>query len=57
VRWPAADNPAVALPLLVVVSGYDPVTRTVAQAIARAIPCPAILRDEIKEGLAFLNRS
>jgi predicted kinase len=45
----------VALPLLVVVSGYDPATRTLAQALARAIPCPAICRDEIKEGMVHAN--
>jgi predicted kinase len=41
----------VAVPLLVVVSGYDPVTRTLAHALARAIPGPANCRDEITEGL------
>jgi predicted kinase len=40
-------------PLLVVVSGYDPSATELAQAIARAIPCPAICRDEIKEGLVY----
>jgi len=42
----------VALPLLVVVSGPPGSgTTTLAHALARAIPCPAISRDEIKEGL------
>jgi predicted kinase len=46
------DTPAVALPLLVVVSGPPGSgTTTVAAALARAIPCPAVSRDEIKEGL------
>jgi predicted kinase len=46
------DNRAVALPLLVVVSGPPGSgTTTVAAALARAIPCPAVSRDEIKEGL------
>lgn len=41
-----------ALPLLVVVSGPPGSgTTTLAHALARAIPCPAISRDEIKEGL------
>lgn len=41
-----------ALPLLVVVSGPPGSgTTTLAHALARAIPCPAICRDEIKEGL------
>jgi predicted kinase len=42
----------VARPLLVVVSGPPGSgTTTLAHALARAIPCPAICRDEIKEGL------
>jgi predicted kinase len=46
------DNRIVALPLLVVVSGPPGSgTTTLAHALARAIPCPAICRDEIKEGL------
>ena len=41
-------------PLLVVVSGPPGSgTTTLAHALARAIPCPAICRDEIKEGLAL----
>ncbi len=40
------------MPLLVVVSGPPGSgTTTLAHALARAIPCPAICRDEIKEGL------
>jgi predicted kinase len=43
---------AVTLPLLVVVSGPPGSgTTTLAHTLARAIPCPAICRDEIKEGL------
>jgi predicted kinase len=39
-------------PLLVVVSGPPGSgTTTLAHTLARAIPCPAICRDEIKEGL------
>jgi len=42
----------VALPLLVVVSGPPGSGKsTLAHELARAIPCPAISRDEIKEGL------
>jgi predicted kinase len=42
----------VTLPLLVVVSGPPGSgTTTLAHVLARAIPCPAICRDEIKEGL------
>ena len=41
-----------ALPLLVVVSGpAGSGTTTLAGELARAIPCPAICRDEVKEGL------
>jgi predicted kinase len=43
----------VTLSLLVVVSGPPGSgTTTLAHALANAIPCPAICRDEIKEGLA-----
>jgi predicted kinase len=42
----------VAQPLLVVVSGPPGSgTTSLAHTLARAIPCPAICRDEIKEGL------
>jgi predicted kinase len=42
----------VTLPLLVVVSGPPGSgTTTLAHVLARAIPCPAICRDEVKEGL------
>jgi predicted kinase len=42
----------VPLPLLVVVSGPPGSgTTTLARVLAQAIPCPAICRDEIKEGL------
>ena len=41
------------MPLLVVVSGPPGSgTTTLAHALARTIPCPAVCRDEIKEGLA-----
>ncbi|HEX2496475.1 MAG TPA: hypothetical protein VHK46_06530 [Gaiellaceae bacterium] len=40
------------LPLLVVVAGPPGSgTTTLAHELSRAIPCPAICRDEIKEGL------
>jgi predicted kinase len=41
-----------ALPTLIVVSGPPGSGKTtLAHAIARAVPCPAICRDEIKDGL------
>jgi predicted kinase len=46
-----------ALPLLVVVSGPPGSgTTTLAHEVARAIPCPAICRDELKEGLVHGER-
>ena len=40
------------LPTLIVVSGPPRAgTTTLAHAIAQAIPCPAVCRDEIKEGM------
>ncbi|HEY6419384.1 MAG TPA: ATP-binding protein [Candidatus Binataceae bacterium] len=46
------DQVVVALPTLIVVSGPPGSGKTtLAHAIARAVPCPAICRDEIKEGL------
>jgi predicted kinase len=46
------NNGVVALPLLVVIGGPPGSgTTTLAHALARTIPCPAICRDEIKEGL------
>jgi predicted kinase len=55
--WPEAsepvdDNTLVPTPTLVVVSGPPGSGKTVlAHAIAEAIPCPAVCRDEIKEGM------
>lgn len=44
------------MPTLVVVSGPPGSGKTqLAHAIARAIPCPAICRDEIKEGMAHAH--
>lgn len=46
------ENRVVPLPLLIVVSGPAGTgTTTLAHTLARAIPCPAICRDAIKEGL------
>src|SRR5437899_3826267 len=43
-------------PTLVVVSGPPGSGKTtLAHAIAKAIPCPAICRDEIKEGMAHAH--
>lgn len=47
-----ADRPARAVPTLIVVSGYAGSGKTtLAHALAKAIGCPAICRDEIKEGM------
>jgi predicted kinase len=44
------------LPTLVVVSGPPGAGKTtLAHAVARAVGCPAICRDEIKEGMAHAN--
>jgi predicted kinase len=46
----------VGIPTLVVVSGPPGTGKTrLAHALARAIPCPAICRDEIKEGMAHAH--
>jgi predicted kinase len=47
-----------AKPALVVVSGPPGSGKTtLAHALARAIPCPAICRDELKEGMAHAHGS
>ena len=44
------------MPTLVVVSGPPRTGKTtLAHAIARAVPCPAICRDEIKEGMVHAH--
>jgi predicted kinase len=49
--------PAERKPTLVVVSGPPRSGKgTAAHAIARALPCPAICRDEIKEGMVHAHR-
>ena len=40
-------------PLLAILSGYDPGAIELAHTLAREIPCPAVCRDEIKEGLVY----
>jgi predicted kinase len=45
-------------PTLIVVSGPPGAGKTtLAHALARAVPCPAICRDEIKEGMAHATPS
>jgi predicted kinase len=52
----AGENERVSLPTLVVVSGPPGSGKTtLAHAIAAAIPCPAICRDEIKEGMVHAH--
>ncbi|MEW1860833.1 AAA family ATPase [Streptomyces sp. NPDC088194] len=49
---PAPASPPAALPTLIVVSGPPGAGKTtLAHAIARAVGCPAVCRDEIKEGM------
>src|SRR3954451_12455863 len=51
---PMADNARASLPSLIVVTGRPGSGKTtLAHALARAVRCPAICRDEIKEG--YLN--
>ena len=48
--------PQVAQPTLVVVSGAPGSGKTtLSHALARAIPCPAICRDELKEGMVHAH--
>jgi predicted kinase len=51
--WPGYNWQVASLPTLVVVSGPIAAGKTtLAHQLARAIGCPAICRDEIKEGMA-----
>src|SRR5208282_812647 len=57
-KWALHLNQVVVvLPTLIVVSGPPGSGKTtLAHAIGRAVPCPAICRDEIKEGLVHAER-